>query len=58
MCVQETKVTPEQVPTEMLLKEYPHRYWLAAQKDGYSGVGELDVITAPQYNLTLARSPL
>jgi len=43
-CVQETKVTPEQVPTEMLLKEYPHRYWLAAEKDGYSGVGLLSKI--------------
>ena len=39
LCVQETKVSPEQVPEEMLHADYPHRYWLAAQKDGYSGVG-------------------
>jgi len=41
LCVQETKVSPEQVPEEMLHADYPHRYWLAAQKDGYSGVGLL-----------------
>jgi len=29
------------VPEEMLHADYPHRYWLAAQKDGYSGVGLL-----------------
>ena len=40
MCVQETKVGEAEVPEEILLADYPHRYWLAAQKAGYSGVGE------------------
>ena len=52
LCVQETKVTPEQVPAEMLLKDYPHRYWLPAKKDGYSGVGETELIFTSQFNVS------
>ena len=38
---QETKVTEEKLPEEMKnVEDYPHSYWLAAQKDGYSGVGK------------------
>ena len=40
LCLQETKTEDHEVPEEMLLAEYPHRYWLAAEKDGYSGVGK------------------
>ena len=40
LCFQETKATEEELPEEILLQEYPHRYWFAAEKDGYSGVGE------------------
>ena len=38
---QETKVTEEKLPEEMKnVEDYPHSYWLAAEKDGYSGVGK------------------
>ena len=41
MCFQETKVSQEKLPQEMKeIKDYPHCYWVAADKDGYSGVGE------------------
>ena len=40
LCLQETKATEDELPEEILLQEYPHRYWFAAEKDGYSGVGE------------------
>ena len=39
LCLQETKATEDELPEEILLQEYPHRYWFAAEKDGYSGVG-------------------
>ena len=35
ICLQETKAAPEQVDLD--LPEYPHKYWNAAQKKGYSG---------------------
>ena len=38
LCFQETKATEDELPEEILLQEYPHRYWFAAEKDGYSGV--------------------
>ena len=41
ICLQETKVGEGKVPGEFLLESHPHRYWLAAKKDGYSGVGLL-----------------
>jgi len=42
ICFQETKVTEEKLPSEVKdLKDYPYTYWLAAEKDGYSGVGLL-----------------
>jgi len=42
LCLQETKVTKEKLPTELQgLTDYPHSYWLSAEKDGYSGVGLL-----------------
>ena len=42
-CVQETKVGESEVPEEILHPDYPHRYWLAAEKAGYSGVGEISI---------------
>ena len=37
---EETKVKEEKLPEEMKNVEgYPHSFWLAAEKDGYSGVG-------------------
>jgi len=40
LCLQETKASEEKVPAEMKdLKDYPFKYWLAAEKDGYSSVG-------------------
>ena len=40
ICFQETKVNKEKLPQEMKeIKGYPYCYWLAAKKDGYSGVG-------------------
>jgi len=40
LCLQETKVKEEKLPEEMKdLADYPHCYWLAAEKDGYSSVG-------------------
>merc|ERR1712192_72179 len=42
LCLQETKVKEEKLPEEMKdLADYPHCYWLAAEKDGYSSVGLL-----------------
>jgi len=42
LCLQETKVKEEKIPEEMKnLKDYPHCYWLGAEKDGYSSVGLL-----------------
>jgi len=41
LCLQETKVTEKSVPEEFKPDDYPHRYWLAAEKDGYSGVALL-----------------
>ena len=39
-CFQETKVTEAKLPEEMKnVEDYPHTFWLAAEKDGYSGVG-------------------
>ena len=40
LCLQETKVKEEKLPEDMKsVPGYPHCYWLAAQKDGYSGGG-------------------
>ena len=41
ICLQETKVDEKKVPEEFKHESYPHSYWLAAQKDGYSGVAIL-----------------
>jgi len=42
LCLQETKVSEKKLPEEMKdLAEYPHCYWLAAEKEGYSSVGLL-----------------
>jgi AP endonuclease-1 len=41
LCLQETKVNEKQIPSEFKIAEYPHQYWLAAKKDGYSGVALL-----------------
>ena len=44
LCLQETKVTEDEVPKELVdNKDYPHCYWLASKKDsgGYAGVGLL-----------------
>ena len=42
LCVQETKVSSDEVPGDLVDRpDYPHCYWLAAEKDGYSGVGLL-----------------
>ncbi len=35
LCIQETKAHPEQVDIE--LESYPHHFWNAAEKKGYSG---------------------
>lgn len=35
LCLQETKAHPEQV--DIALSQYPHHFWNAAQKKGYSG---------------------
>ena len=38
---QETKVSEAKLPDEMKnMEDYPHTFWLAAEKDGYSGVGK------------------
>lgn len=38
---QETKVSQEKLPEEMKeVKDYPYRYWVSADKEGYSGVGQ------------------
>ena len=40
LCLQETKVSEKKLPEEMKdIADYPHCYWLAAEKDGYSSVG-------------------
>jgi len=42
LCLQETKVSEQDLPEEMKnLDEYPHCYWLAAKKSGYSSVALL-----------------
>ena len=35
ICLQETKAMPEQV--DIVLDEYPYKYWNSAHKKGYSG---------------------
>ena len=35
ICIQETKASPEQV--DLVLEEYPYKYWNSAVKKGYSG---------------------
>ena len=35
ICLQETKAMPEQV--DIVLDQYPHKFWNSAQKKGYSG---------------------
>jgi len=42
LCLQETKASESKLPEEFLhLASHPHAYWLAAEKEGYSGVGLL-----------------
>ncbi|TRY68497.1 hypothetical protein TCAL_02487 [Tigriopus californicus] len=42
ICLQETKCSEAKLPDEIKhLKGYSHQYWLAAQKEGYSGVALL-----------------
>jgi len=41
LCLQETKVDEKKAPEEFKTKAYPNRYWVAAKKDGYSGVALL-----------------
>jgi len=42
LCLQETKVSTDKLPEEMKDQpDYPYRYWLAAEKEGYSSVGLL-----------------
>jgi len=36
LCIQETKAHPDQVDIQLI--EYPHHFWNAAEKKGYSGV--------------------
>ena len=38
------KVDESRLPAEFKLTEYPHSYWLAAKKDGYSGVALLSKV--------------
>ena len=35
ICIQETKAHPSQV--ELILNEYPYKYWNSAERKGYSG---------------------
>lgn len=45
MCIQETKCSDAKLPGEIKdLKDYPHKYWFAAQKEGYSGVALLSKV--------------
>ena len=40
LCLQETKVSTNKLPEEIKnLPDYPYCYWLAAEKEGYSSVG-------------------
>ena len=42
MCLQETKCNEKSLPAEITsMPEFPHKYWLSAEKDGYSGVAML-----------------
>jgi len=41
ICLQETKVDEKKAPEEFKVKSHPNRYWVAAKKDGYSGVALL-----------------
>jgi len=40
LCLQETKATEKQIPSEFQdIEGYPHTYWLAAETPGYSSMG-------------------
>ena len=55
LCLQETKVKEEKLPAEMKdLADYPHCYWLAAEKDGYSSVGSYSPIQSLSQQPSLA----
>lgn len=42
LCLQETKAKESNLPEDFKnIPDYPYCYWLAAEKDGYSGVGLL-----------------
>jgi len=42
ICLQEIKCSEEKLPAEMkALDDYPHQYYMPAEKDGYSGVALL-----------------
>lgn len=42
LCLQETKCNEKSLPAEITsMPEFPHKYWLSAEKDGYSGVAML-----------------
>jgi len=38
LCLQETKVSPEDIPAELISPDGYHTYWNAPQKKGYAGV--------------------
>jgi len=38
LCLQETKVSPEDIPAELVSPDGYHTYWNAPQKKGYAGV--------------------
>ena len=45
---QETKVSEQKLPAEFAaLAGYPHCYWLAAQQEGYSSVGQKRCTSVP-----------
>jgi len=40
LCLQETKASEKKLPAEFQnIEGYPHSYWLAADKEGYSSIG-------------------
>jgi len=40
LCLQETKASEKKLPPEFQnIEGYPHSYWLAADKEGYSSIG-------------------
>ena len=47
ICLQETKAMPEQV--DIVLNEYPHKFWNSAEKKGYSGTAIFSKIKPMNY---------